>query len=86
MAGRSRVVSPALRLDTLRLTPTERQLLKLIAHGLKPPQIAQRRVVAQATVRKQIELLIEKLGLANREELIAWSVRNGYAEISIDDL
>jgi two-component system response regulator DesR len=66
---------------TKKLSRAELHLLRLLARGMRSNEIAEQRVVAPATVRKQIELLIVKLDLANREELIAWAVQNGYAEI-----
>jgi DNA-binding NarL/FixJ family response regulator len=83
-AGEKPVVSADLMTPGTKLTRAEEHLLRLLARGMKPPEIATLRVVAPATVRKQIELLILKLNLANREELIAWAVQNGFAELDIE--
>lgn len=65
----------------LKLTETELHLLTLFANGLKYQDIAKLRHTSQSTVRKQCELLLEKLQLATREELIAWAAHNGYGSL-----
>lgn len=80
MAGATGIVSPKPQASSIgTLTPAEREILSYLARGLKSTEIAEKRDVAPSTVRKQIEILIFKLGLNNREELIAWAVQNGYA-------
>lgn len=71
--------------QALRLTEAERQLLELFAHGLKYQEIAAKRFTTQSTVRKQCELLLEKLGLSNREELISWAALNGYGSLDSEE-
>jgi len=79
-------VSPlAARPSTIKLTEAERQLLELFAHGLKYQDIADKRFTTQSTVRKQCDLLLEKLGLENREALIAWAAKNGYGSLDREE-
>jgi DNA-binding CsgD family transcriptional regulator len=35
-------------------------------------------------VRKQVDVLLAKLKLNNREELIAWAVESGYGKLEIE--
>lgn len=78
-------LSPLSNQASIKLTETELQLLQFFAHGLKYQDIANRRVTTQSTVRKQCDLLLEKLGLENREELIAWAASNGYGNLDTED-
>lgn len=67
--------------DQARITKSEEEVLRLIGKGLKYQDIAEQRLTSPNTVRKQCEMLLLKLGLTTREELIAWAVNNGYASI-----
>lgn len=67
-----------------RLTGAEQHLLKLLARGMKYQEIANQRVTSPETVRKQVDVLLAKLNLNSREELIAWAVNNGYGKLEID--
>jgi two-component system, NarL family, nitrate/nitrite response regulator NarL len=82
--GQTGVVSTAPGENTMRLTTTESQLLRFLARGKKYQEIAEQRFVSPLTVRKQTELLIHKLGLQTREELISWAVERGYSKLEID--
>ena len=50
----------------------------MLGKGMKYQEIADLRFTSIATARKQCEVLLLKLGLETREQLIAWSVQNGY--------
>lgn len=52
------------------LTDREREVLELIAQGLKNPQIAERLVISQKTVRNHISNIFSKLQVADRVEAI----------------
>lgn len=82
-AGRKNLYSDELAKtnDQARITKSEEEVLKLIGKGLKYQDIAEQRLTSPNTVRKQCEMLLLKLGLTTREELIAWAVNNGYASI-----
>lgn len=64
-----------------RITRSEEEVLRLIGKGLKYQDIAEQRLTSPNTVRKQCEMLLLKLGLTSREELIAWAVTNGYSSV-----
>ena len=80
-AGEKLVKSQALAEGKEKLTRAEREILKLLAQGMKYQEIATNRKASPATVRKQCELLLLKLGLDTREQLIAWAVDNGYGTL-----
>jgi DNA-binding NarL/FixJ family response regulator len=52
----------------LELTPREREVLDLIAHGLTNQQIAERLVVEVGTVKNHVHSILEKLDKRSREE------------------
>ena len=77
------VLSDALR-SAPDVTKSEAEILKMLARGMKYDDIAARRKSSPATVRKQCEVLLLKLTLSNREQLIAWAVQNGYRTLELD--
>lgn len=81
MKGKKPIVSSAIFSGETRLTRSEQEVLKLLARGMKYQDMAEERLTSPATVRKQCELLLLKLGLKTREELIAWAVQNGYGNV-----
>jgi two-component system response regulator DesR len=81
MEGKRPVISRELVGDKTKLTKAEQHLLQLLARGMKYQDIGQERSSSPATVRKQCELLMFKLEIETREELIAWAVQNGYGNL-----
>lgn len=81
MQGKKSIISAELFVGETRVTRSEQEVLKLVARGMKYQEIADQRQTSPATVRKQCELLLLKLGLSSREELIAWAVQNGYGSL-----
>ena len=57
------------------LTPTEQQVVALVAEGLTNPQIADRLLMGRATVKTHIDHLFAKTGIHSRTELAAEYVR-----------
>jgi two-component system nitrate/nitrite response regulator NarL len=49
-----------------QLTPRERDVLRLVAHGMTKPQIARLLWFAPSTVRKHLENVYPKLGVHTR--------------------
>jgi len=70
--------------NEVKVTKSEQEVLKMLARGMKYDEIAERRKSSPATVRKQCELLLDKLYLDSRERLIAWAVQNGYGNLELD--
>lgn len=82
VAGGTKLVkSSSIAAGKEKLTKAEQEVLNLLARGMKYQEIAQERSASPATVRKQCEFLLLKLGLDNREQLIAWAVENGYGKL-----
>ena len=57
------------------LTPTEQQVVALVAEGLTNPQIAERLLMGRATVKTHLDHVFAKTGLHTRTELAAEYVR-----------
>jgi DNA-binding NarL/FixJ family response regulator len=84
MSGKKSIISEELLNGEQKVTRSEQEVLKMLARGMKYQDIADMRSTSPATVRKQCELLLLKLGLASREELIAWAVQNGYGSLELE--
>ena len=63
------------------MTGAEQHLLTLLARGMKYQEIGEKRFTSPETVRKQVDALLDKLGVESREALIAWAVDNGYGKL-----
>lgn len=84
MSGKKPVISDELQVGETKVTKSEQEVLKMMARGMKYQDIADLRQTSPATVRKQCELLLLKLGLNSREELIAWAVQSGYGNLELE--
>lgn len=84
MEGKKSIISKELVVGETKVTRSEQEVLKMLARGMKYQDIADIRQTSPATVRKQCELMLLKLGLNSREELIAWAVQNGYGGLEIE--
>jgi DNA-binding CsgD family transcriptional regulator len=58
------------------LTPTETQVVVLVAEGLTNPEIAERLLMGRATVKTHLAHVFRKLGVHTRAELAAEVVRH----------
>jgi DNA-binding NarL/FixJ family response regulator len=61
----------------LRLTARERDVLELLAGGMRHEQIAERLGIGLETVRRHVRNASERLGAANRTQAVAIAVRRG---------
>ena len=59
------------------LTPTEEQVVALVAEGLTNPQIATRLLMGRATVKTHLEHIFAKLDVTTRSELASQAARQG---------
>jgi DNA-binding CsgD family transcriptional regulator len=59
------------------LTPTELQVVGLVAEGLTNPQVAERLFIGRATVKSHLANVFSKLGVATRAELATLATRRG---------
>jgi predicted ATPase/DNA-binding CsgD family transcriptional regulator len=63
------------------LTPTESQIVALVAEGLTNPQIADRLLMGRATVKTHLEHIFAKIGVSTRAELAAKAAQqDGYPQ------
>ncbi len=61
-----------------KLTPREREILKLVAEGFTNREIADRLVVSPSTVHTHRTNLMQKLNLHTRHELVQYAKRHGF--------
>jgi DNA-binding CsgD family transcriptional regulator len=57
------------------LTPTEQQVVELVAQGLTNPQVAERMFISRGTVKTHLEHIFRKLDVRSRTELAAIALR-----------
>lgn len=62
------------------LTPTEREVVKLLGEGLRNREIAQKLFMAEATVRTHLSHVFAKLGMSGRGEVIAAIRESGFSD------
>jgi DNA-binding NarL/FixJ family response regulator len=63
------------------LTERERQVIGLIGEGLKNREIAERMYISEATVRHHLTSIFNKLGVADRLELVIYAYQHHLAEL-----
>ena len=63
------------------LTDRELEVLSLVAKGLSNPEIAQRLVITEATVRSHVSNILNKLHLANRVQATLYALQEGIASL-----
>ncbi len=84
MKGERGIVSQELNATYKKITPSEQEVLHMLGQGMKYQEIATERNTSVATARKQCEVLILKLNLENREQLMTWAVKNGYGTLGAE--
>ena len=63
-----------------KLTALERETLALFASGRPYTEIAEARGKSTVTVRNTLYRIQDKLGIATKQELVIWAVRNGLVD------
>ncbi|AKU15855.1 response regulator transcription factor [Luteipulveratus mongoliensis] len=61
------------------LTTRESEVLRLIAEGLANPEIAERLVISEGTVKTHVNRVFAKLGVTHRAQAVSYAFRNGLA-------
>lgn len=64
------------------LTEREREVITLIGEGLRNKQIAERLFISETTVRHHLTSIFDKLGVADRLELVIYAYRHGLARLA----
>ena len=59
------------------LTPREREIAALIAHGYRNKGIADELVISPATAARHVANILSKLGFTSRAQIAAWAAGNG---------
>jgi DNA-binding NarL/FixJ family response regulator len=59
------------------LTAREREVARLIAHGLSNRALADVLVVSERTIAKHVENILSKLHFTSRAQIAAWAVEKG---------
>ena len=63
------------------LTRREREVVALVAEGLRNKEIAERLFISQGTVRQHLSSIFCKLGIPDRLKLIVYAYRHGLAKL-----
>ena len=66
-----RLTRPIARSVVAQLTPRELQVLRLVADGLSPTQVADSLVISRKTVATHIDHILSKLGVHSRAQAVA---------------
>ena len=61
------------------LTPREREVVELVAHGLSNDQIAERLVVTRSTAKTHVSRAMVKLNARDRAQVVVFAYENGLA-------
>lgn len=65
----------------LELTPREREVLLLLAHGLANREIAAELVISEETVKSHVASILSKLGLSSRGQAALAALRRGWLRV-----
>lgn len=64
------------------LTRREREVVTVVAAGLKNRQIAEKLLISEATVSHHLTSIFNKLGISDRSQLVAYAYRNSLTDRS----
>lgn len=81
--GESSEIPPDCARKIALLTDREREVIGLVAEGLRNQQIAEKLFISPITVRHHLTSIFSKLDLNNRFELAIFAYRNGLANMPI---
>ena len=66
------------------LTRTERNIVRLVGHGMSNREIAAELSFSEGTVRNSLSIALSKLDLRDRTQLAIWSVQTGMAQEKLE--
>jgi len=69
-----------------RLTPRERQVLKMVVAGHSNKEIARQWTVSEETIKHHLTRMFDKVGAANRVELAMLATRHGLLDMYDADI
>ncbi|MBV9173532.1 MAG: hypothetical protein JOZ81_26000, partial [Chloroflexi bacterium] len=75
--GSRKLAHPGRAAGAEALTTRERDVIRLVAHGLGNRQIAERLIVSERTVAAHIEHVLNKLGVSSRTQIALWAAASG---------
>ena len=61
----------------LPLTPREREIVRMLAEGMRNKDMAEQLFISEGTVKLHLHHIYEKAGVEGRLELVLWAQRNG---------
>jgi DNA-binding NarL/FixJ family response regulator len=64
------------------LSDRELAVLRLMAHGLPNPEIAQKLYLSEGTVRNYVSSVLTKMGVADRTQAVVLAIRSGLVQIN----
>jgi DNA-binding NarL/FixJ family response regulator len=79
-AGRAELATEVGEEDTPGLTPRQREVLTLVARGLKYKEVGAALCLSESTIKYHMGEILERLHLKNRAQAIAYAARSGLAE------
>jgi DNA-binding NarL/FixJ family response regulator len=65
--------------EMLELTPRERDIVTLVAEGLRNEEVGRRLGITEKTVRNHLTAVFQKLGVSGRLELVVFAFEHGLA-------
>jgi DNA-binding NarL/FixJ family response regulator len=78
-ARQTPAAAPAPPPAVAELTPREREVLDLLAHGCSNAEICERLVISEATAKTHVAHILQKLGLRDRVQAVIYAYESGLA-------
>ena len=67
--------------ETEQLTEREREVLDLLAKGLRNKEIAEKLFISERTVKFHVGIIFQKLGVSNRAEAVSKAIQTGLVKL-----